>query len=331
MLLIIVGFTYGQTVYSLIDKKDTGAMRTRNGILAAVVLTTLVLTLALAPCTGAAELRISSLNDNYVGRAVTVSGAIIEIANNVEPSPEVDEGIQTFEPGSTGVLILADDFELEDQVLVSCDPRLLGKFYKGQRVMIAGTYAGKVGDRGLIYADRVIEDVSLIYTRVTAKALKEFPEYYLDQSLRLEGNVTRIVLTAGETELKIDDGTGTLAVAHSAELRNVSIGDGVLVEGKFSHNKLFAFTVTLLSSEPAATPEPSPTEVPTPTPTPTPTSSPASTPEPTAEPNPASEEGEEDGGLSWLIILPIVAVAVVVGVILVIKVREMLLLKRYGK
>jgi hypothetical protein len=299
-------------------------MITRNGILVVSALTVLVLTLVLAPCTtGAMELRIASLNDNYVGRAVTVSGVVIEIANTVEPSSEVDEGIQTFEPGSTGVLTLADDFELEDQVLVSCDPRLLREFYKGQRLMITGIYAGKVGDRGLIYADRVIEDVSLVYTRVTVKELKEFPEYYLDQSVSLEGDVTRIMLTEGDTELEINDGTGKLAVDYNAELRNVSIGDEVLVEGKFAYNKLFAVTVTLLNPEPAVTPAPSPTLTPTPAPTPAPT------PVPTAEPTPAPEEGWR--GLSWLLTWLIVGVVAVVVVFLVIKVRERLLLRRYSK
>jgi hypothetical protein len=305
-------------------------MITRNGILVVSALTVLVLTLVLAPCTtGAMELRIASLNDNYVGRAVTVSGVVIEIANTVEPSSEVDEGIQTFEPGSTGVLTLADDFELEDQVLVSCDPRLLREFYKGQRLMITGIYTGKVGetgdpgDRGLIYADRVIEDVSLVYTRVTVKELKEFPEYYLDQSVSLEGDVTRIMLTEGDTELEINDGTGKLAVDYNAELRNVSIGDEVLVEGKFAYNKLFAFTVTLLNPEPAVTPAPSPTLTPTPAPTPAPT------PVPTAEPTPAPEEGWR--GLSWLLTWLIVGVVAVVVVFLVIKVRERLLLRRYSK
>jgi hypothetical protein len=299
-------------------------MITRNGMLVVSALTVLVLTLVLAPCTtGAMELRIASLNDNYVGRAVTVSGVVIEIANTVEPSSEVDEGIQTFEPGSTGVLTLADDFELEDQVLVSCDPRLLREFYKGQRLMITGIYAGKVGDRGLIYADRVIEDVSLVYTRVTVKELKEFPEYYLDQSVSLEGDVTRIMLTEGDTELEINDGTGKLAVDYNAELRNVSIGDEVLVEGKFAYNKLFAFTVTLVNPEPAVTPAPSPTLTPTPAPTPAPT------PVPTAEPTPAPEEGWR--GLSWLLTWLIVGVVAVVVVFLVIKVRERLLLRRYSK
>ena len=299
-------------------------MITRSGILAVSALTLLILMLALAPCTtGATELRISSLNDNYVGKAVTVSGVIIELANNVEPSSEVDEGIQTFEPGGTGVLTLADDFELEDQVLVSCDPRLLREFYKGQRVMITGIYAGKVGDRGLIWADRVIEDVSLVYTRVAVQELKEFPEYYLDRSVSLEGAVTRMVFTAGETELELDDGTGKLAVDYNAELRNVSIGDEVIIEGKFAHNKLFAFSVTPITPEPVVTPAPSPTVTPTPAPTPTPT------PVPTAEPTPGSEEGGR--GLSWLLTWLIVGAVAVIVVILVIKVREILLLRRYSK
>lgn len=297
-------------------------MRTRSEILAVSVLTLLVLMAALVPCTtGATELRIGNLNDNYVGREVTVSGVVIEIASNVEPSPDENTGIQTFEPGSTGVLTLADDFELEDKVLVSCDPRLLRKFYKGQRLMITGIYAGEVGDRGLIYADRIIEDVSLVYTRVTVKELKDFPEYYLDQSVSLEGDVTRIMFTTGETELEINDGTGKLAVDYNAELKNVSIGDEVLVEGKFAHNKLFAFTVTLLNPEPAVTPAPSPTATPAPTPAPTPV--------PTAEPTPAPEEGER--GLSWLLTWLIVGVVAVVVVILFIRVREILLLRRYSK
>jgi hypothetical protein len=309
----------------VMNKKDVGAMRTRIGILAVSALILLVLTLVLAPCTlGATELRIAGLNDNYVGREVTVSGVVIELANNVEPSSDVDKGIQTFEPGGTGVLTLADDFELKDKVLVSCDPRLLKEFYKGQRLMITGIYAGKVGERdgyGLIYADRIIEDISLVYTRVTVKELKDFPEYYLDQSVSLKGDLTRIMFAAGETELEINDGTGKLAVDYNAELKNVSIGDEVLVEGKFAHNKLFAFTVTLLNPEPAVTPAPSPTPTPAPTPAPTPV--------PTAEPTPAPEEGER--GFSWLLTWIVVGVVAVVVVILFIRVREILLLRRYSK
>ena len=289
-------------------------MRQIRIVLPVVAVTVLILTVA-SPLILAEEIRIDSIGDQYIGREVTVSGVIIAIASNVEPSKEVSVGIQTFEPGDTGVITIDDG---TDSIQVSCAPMLLSTFYKGQRVLVSGIYAGK----DLIYADTVSVDAEVGYRDVTIKELKDAPTYYYAQSVRIEGVIRRIELTAGQTELEVDDGTGTLAVEHRAELKNVSVGDQVGVEGKFYRNKLFAFTVSTAAAEPEVTPEPSPTPSPTPTPTPT------ATPSPTAPPAP---EPEEKRGMPIYLSAIIIAGVAIIGSLLALKVRELLILRRYGK
>ena len=132
------------------------------------------------------------------------------------------------------------------------------------------------------------------------------------------------MLTAGKTELEVEDDTGTLTVDYGAELKNVSVGDEVGVEGKFYRNKLFAFTVSTAAAEPEVTPEPSPTPSPTSTPTPTPT--PTATPNPTATPQPAAKLG-----MPIYLSAIIIAGVAIIGSLLALKVRELLILRRYGK
>ena len=276
---------------------------------------------------GADEIRIEGINDEHIGKEVTVSGVIIAISSNIEPSASTDAGIQTYEPGDTSVLTIDDG---TDTIFVSSDPRLSDNFYRGQRVMITGIYAGKVDDTGIIYADTVSADATLGYTDVTIAELKEFPGYYHAYSVRINGNVTRIELTRGKTELTIDDDTGTMDVEYRAGLEDIVIGDEVVVEGKFYRNKIYAFTVRAPMPEPEMMPEPSPTSSSTPTPSPTP----ASTNE--AMPTPSPTTPIEAGGMSifhtspYLIVI-VIAVVVLAGVFITFKVREWLMLKRYGK
>jgi hypothetical protein len=291
-------------------------MRQIGIILSVVAVTVLILTVA-SPLTLAEEIRIDSIGDQYIGREVTVSGVIIAIASNIEPSKEVSVGIQTFEPGDTGLITIDDG---TDSIQVSCAPGLLEQYYKGQRVLVSGIYAGE----DLIYADTVSVDAEVGYRDVTIKELKDIPSYYYAQSVRITGAIKRIVLTAGQTELEVEDDTGTLAVEYRAELKNISVGDEAVVEGKFYRNKLFAFTVSTAAAEPEVTPEPSPTPSPTPTPTPTPTA----TPNPTAPPT--TEPAAKRSMPIYLYAILIAGVAII-GSLLALKVRELLILRRYGK
>lgn len=293
-------------------------METKKVGFSVLVLTFFILTAAALPLNvGADEIRIDIIGDSHIGKEVTVSGVIIAISSNIEPSASTDTGIQTFEPGDTGILTIDDG---TDTIFVSCDPRLLEKFYKGQRVLVTGIYAGK----DIIYADTVDEDVAIGYTDVTVKELTDFPEYYYAHSVRIQGNVTRIEFTSKKTDLEIDDGTGKMDVEYRAELENITIGDEVIVEGKFYRNKIYAFAVRAPTPEPSPTPTSSPTPSPTPTPTPT--------PEPTSSPSPTPPvEGEEEEGMPTYLIVAIIAVVAVVGVVISLKVRDWLMLRRYGK
>jgi DNA/RNA endonuclease YhcR with UshA esterase domain len=299
-------------------------MEMKTGFVPVVVMALFILTMVALPLNASAdEIRIDSIGDKQIGKEVTVSGIIIAISNNVEPSKEEDAGIQTFEPGDAGILTIDDG---TGTILVSSDPRLVEAFYKGQRVMVTGIYAGKVGDTSLIYADTVDPDVWIGYTDVTVKELKDFPEYYYARSVRIQGEVTRIEIMRNVTELTVKDQTGTMDVEYRAELKTIMVSDEVVVEGKFYRNKIYAFTIRAPVSEPEVTPEPSPSPTPTPAPMPTP----ALTPVPTSTTSP-TPEGEEEGGLPIYLIVAIIAIVAIVGVILFFRVRDWLMIRRYGK
>ena len=293
-------------------------MKAKNcGVSVMVVMLLVLAIVTLTPGAGAGEIRIDSIGDKHIGKEVTVSGIIIAISNNIEPSKDVKEGIQTFEPGDTGVLTLDDG---TDTIFVNSDHRLLEEFYEGQRVIVTGIYAGK----DIIYADTVSADIALGYRDVTIKELNEFSAYYYAQSVRIQGTVKLIKLTQDKTELTVDDQTGAMDVEYNAELENVKIGDEVIVEGKFYRNKIYAFTVRAPVSEPEVTPEPSPTLAPTPTPTPTP--KPTPTPLPVNSSTPVEEEG-----MPLYLLVAIIAVVAVAGVIFFFRLRDWLMIRRYGK
>ena len=297
-------------------------METKSSAVSVIVAIVFILTVVALPLNvNAEEIRIDSIGNTHIGKEVTVSGIIIAISSNFEPSTSEDEGIQTFEPGDTGVLTIDDG---TGTIFVSCGPELLEEFYEGQRVMVTGIYAGEIDNKGLLYASTVSADLTLGYTDITVKELTDCPGYYYAHSVRIQGDVTRLELTSGETELEIDDKTGTLDVEYRAELEDITIGDKVIVEGKFYHNKIYAFTVR------APMPEPAPTPTPTPAPTPTPTPTPITNQSSTATTSTMPVEAEEEGMPLYLIVAIIAGVAVV-GVVLSVKVREWLMFRRYGE
>ncbi len=310
-------------------------MKTRTVIVSVIVMTffiTIILAMLFnvaAVADVADEIRISSIEDSYIGKEVTVSGVIITISSNIEPSTSTEVGIQTYEPGDTGVLTIDDG---TDTIFVSSDPRLLEKIYKGQSITVTGIYAGKSGieeDKGIIYADKVSADIEHGYKDVTVKELEDFPEYYYDDSVRIKGIVIRIEIMSGETGLEIDDGTGTMDVEYRAEMGDIKIGDEVIAEGKFYRNKIYAFAVKAKRPEPEESPGPSPSPSPSPAPSPTPTPTPTNETTPTPSPTP-----KEAGGifhLSPYLIVIIIAVVAVAGVFIAFKVRDWLLIRRYGK
>jgi len=299
-------------------------------VFAFMLIMVMVMTMAMPIVDAEEEIHISRIGDSHIGKEVMVSGVIMAMSNNIEPSTSTDVGIQTYEPGGTGVLTIYDG---TDTIFVSSDPGLLKKFYEGQRVMVTGIYAGKDGiteTMGIIYADAVSMDIEGGYKDVTIKELKEFSGYYYSKQVRIKGAVTRIEIISGETELEIDDGSGsgTMNVEYRAEMEDIKIGDEVAVEGKFYRNKIYAFTVRgkVQKPEPEKTPEPGPISTPTPEPTPTPT------PAPSPSPTPVEAGGVSTGvfHLPLYLVVIIIAVAAVAGVFIAFKVREWLMLKRYG-
>ncbi len=147
--------------------------------------------------------------------------------------------------------------------------------------------------------------------------------------MRIKGIVIRIEIMSGETGLEIDDGTGTMDVEYRAEMGDIKIGDEVIAEGKFYRNKIYAFAVKAKRPEPEESPGPSPSPSPSPAPSPTPTPTPTNETTPTPSPTP-----KEAGGifhLSPYLIVIIIAVVAVAGVFIAFKVRDWLLIRRYGK
>jgi DNA/RNA endonuclease YhcR with UshA esterase domain len=280
-------------------------MKSRVGPEAVVFVAVIVfLTAVVMPVVAAEITRISIIDNSYIGKEVTVSGVIVTIANNI---PETGT-IQTYDPGGISVLKLDDG---SGTLFVSSDPRLLDDVYEGLWVMATGLYAGD----GILYADMVGEEIAHLYiVDITVNALKEFPEYYYDDPVRISGNITRIEQTAGKTELVIDDHTGEMAVTYNAEVADIMIGDEVIVEGKFYRNMIGATAVAVQRPEPEATP--SPTPMPSITPTPT-------LPHTTM---PMAAGGK--GALPPYLIVIIIAAVVVAGVLIGFKVKERLMRKQ---
>ena len=137
-------------------------MKSRLGHEVVVFLAVILsLTSVSMPVVAAEITRISTIDDSYIGKEVTVSGVVLTISNNI---PETGT-IQTYDPGGISVLKIDDG---SGTLLVSSDPRLLDDVYEGLRIMARGLYAGD----GIIYADMVGEDIADIMTGATAVAVQ---------------------------------------------------------------------------------------------------------------------------------------------------------------
>ncbi len=262
-----------------------------------VTLIMVIITMAmLMPVAGADIIPIATINDSYINNKVTVSGVVASIS---------------YESPHKCILTIDDR---SGTILVSSDTRLFGRSYGGERITVTGVYVGK----NMVYADLIYSYVGQGYKDVTVAELKEFLEYYYDDSVRIKGNITRIELTSGRTELGIDDNTGTMNVEYGVEMGDIKIGDGVIVEGKFYRNKIYAFEVKKIVAEGVsvdinqtnqsvveAVTTPAPTETPSP---------------PTAEPIPSAEESEAKEGFGFLPVFGIASAIIIAAVVIIIKV-----------
>lgn len=276
-------------------------MKGINAVLMALILVILIMPVRVE------GIRISSIDDAYIGEEVTISGVVVTVSNNVETC-----NVHTYEPGDTGVLTM-DDGSGTMQVS-SSGARV---FQTGERLMISGIYAGG----GIIYADKLSPYVEHGYKDISIAELKGFSEYYYDHSVRVKGKVKRMELTPGKTKLRIEDGTGTIDVEYGVEIEDIKINEEAIVEGKFYRNRIYAAAVepkykkTVQSS-----PEPTP-ETPTPTPTPTPTATPTNTPTPTPTSVSAANTGLSPPS-HLLLIFAVVIPVVIIGMFIYLKMKR---------
>ncbi len=335
-LLYVIYTPYNYMVHKGMGDEE---MKSHFALLLKLVIALSVMLILIIPAVNAADIiRISEIGESHVGKEVTVSGTIIALTNNIET-----DNVQTYEPGEAykeiilvfvhsdkiktyevgevaGILTLDDK---TSKILVSIEPLLLKEpFLLGQTIVVTGLYAGTVGIEGyngLIYADRVYPYMERGYRDITVKELLGTPLLYFQSPVRISGNVTQIDLSVGKTDLKVDDGTGTIDVIYREELDDLRIDEGVVVEGEFQRNMIYAFSVQTEHVEPTPSPSPSPS------PSPTSTPAPPTTPRTTFTPLPVEKEG-----LPFYVIVIIIAVLAVVGIFAAIKLREWLMFRRYG-
>lgn len=279
----------------------------------AVIVTIVMATIFLSVMPGGVVgMRISSIDDAYIGEEVMITGVIVTVSSNVETC-----NMHTYESGDTSILTI-DDGSGTIQVCSSGDTNL---FQMGERVMVSGIYAGG----GIIYATKLCSYVEHGYKDVSVAELKAYSEYYYDHSVRVKGEVKWIELTPGKTKLEIEDGTGTIDVEYSGEIEGIRINEEVVVEGKFYRNMIYAVSVeskarktTQLSPERSGSPStvsstPKPrTETPAPTPTSTPTPTLTPTPTPTQASAPAANTGLSPPLYRLLILASVIALIIVI-------------------
>jgi len=217
----------------------------------------------LIPVVSADIIPIACINDSYIFKEVTVSGAIVSIKSwqgNIY-NMTLDDGSGT--------------------ISVKYDSRWLNNPQGGQRVTVTGVYEGK----GVIYADKFGTDGTPGYTDTSVAELKKYPAYYYGDSVRVRGDVSKIVLTHEKTELVVNDGTGDInVVLYGVEMEDLKLDDKVVVEGKCYQDTISAFAIKIERAGPS-TPDqisnqsstPNPGTQPTPTPENNPANSPTST------------------------------------------------------
>jgi cytochrome c-type biogenesis protein CcmE len=181
----------------------------------------------LTPVVCADIIPIASINDSYINKEVTVSGLVsMSSASGHKYILTVDDGSGT--------------------ISVEYDARLLETPYGRQRITVTGIYAGK----GVIYADKFGMNAERGYKDTTVAELKEFPEYYYGNSVRVKGNISKIVLTREKTELVINDDTGEInVVLYGVEMEDLKIDDKVVVEGKCYKTTISAFAIKVDGAE----------------------------------------------------------------------------------
>ena len=166
---------------------------------------------------------IADITDSYIYKEVTVSG----VAGSMRSVEEQNKRILTIDDGS-------------GTISVKYDARLVENPSFGQRITVTGIYVGQ----GMIYADQFGPVAELGYQDTTIAELKKFPEYYCGNSVRVRGDVSKIVLTHEKTELVINDGTGEFKVVfYGTEGEDIKLDDKVVVEGKCYIDTISAFTI----------------------------------------------------------------------------------------
>ena len=217
----------------------------------------------LIPVVSADTVPIACINDSYIFKEVTVSGAIVSIKSwqgNIY-NMTLDDGSGT--------------------ISVKYDSRWLNNPQGGQRVTVTGVYEGK----GVIYADKFGTDGTPGYTDTSVAELKKYPAYYYGDSVRVRGDVSKIVLTHEKTELVVNDGTGDInVVLYGVEVEDLKLDDKVVVEGKCYQDTISAFAIKIERAGPLTHDQqsnqsstPNPGTQPTPTPENNPANSPTST------------------------------------------------------
>ena len=220
----------------------------------------------LIPVVSADIIPIACINDSYIFKEVTVSGAIVSIKSwqgNIY-NMTLDDGSGT--------------------ISVKYDSRWLNNPQGGQRVTVTGVYEGK----GVIYADKFGTDGTPGYTDTSVAELKKYPAYYYGDSVRVRGDVSKIVLTHEKTELVVNDGTGDInVVLYGVEMEDLKLDDKVVVEGKCYQDTISAFAIKIERAGPL-TPDQQSNQSSTPNPgtqpTPTPENNPANSPTSTSTP-----------------------------------------------
>jgi cytochrome c-type biogenesis protein CcmE len=176
------------------------------------------------PAVSAEIIPIANLNDSYIYQEVTVSGSIVSVR-----SGEGQIYILTLDDGS-------------GTISVKYDSRLLENPHGGQRIIVTGVYEGK----GMLYADKFGTGGTLGYKDITVEELKEYPAYYYGDSVRVRGEVSKIVLTHEKTELVVDDSTGEInVVIYGVGMEDIKLDDKIVVEGKCYQDTISAFAIKI--------------------------------------------------------------------------------------
>lgn len=220
-----------------------------------IIITVLVIAVlaVLIPVVSADIIPIASINDSYLYKEVTVSGAVVSIRSV---------------PGSPNNMTLNDG---SGTISVKYDSRLLETPLAGQIITVTGVYEGK----GSINAKEFGMGVEAGFKDTNVADIKKYPSYYYGDSVRVRGAVQKIVLTHEKTELIVNDGTGDInVVIYGAAIEDLKLDDRIVVEGKCYENTISALALKIEragppptgdeNSNPSSTPNPGTQSMPEP-------------------------------------------------------------------